>query len=147
MIRRLVPVGAVLIGLMQLVPYGWKHPNPPIVRSAEFPSAEAAGLFEVACADCHSNTTDWPPYSYVAPMSWLVRHDVAEGRSKFNIDDWDRFARKADEAAKEIGRRNMPPGEYTWIHRDADLSPRERQVLINALNDMDQGSGSNRGPG
>jgi hypothetical protein len=135
-IRRLLLVGVVLLGLMQLVPYGWKHPNPPVRRTATFPSAEAEALFGAACADCHSNSTDWPPYSYVAPMSWLVRHDVEEGRDKFNVDDWDRYAKDADDAAEELQKGKMPPDEYTLIHRDAMLSAREKQVLVNALNEM-----------
>jgi hypothetical protein len=134
-------VGVLLLGAMQLVPYGWKHSNPPVVRSASFPSAEAAALFESACADCHSNGTDWPVYTYVAPMSWLVRHDVDEGRDKFNIDDWDRYAKDADKAAKELRKGKMPPDQYTLIHRDAKLSAREKQVLINALNEMDEHRG------
>ncbi len=34
----------VLFGLLQLVPYGWRHPNPPVTRAAGFPSTEAEEL-------------------------------------------------------------------------------------------------------
>jgi hypothetical protein len=150
-IRRLALVGLLLVGAMQLVPYGWRHSNPPAVRSATFPSPQAAALFESACADCHSNGTDWPAYSYVAPMSWLVRRDVDEGREKFNVDDWDRSARKADEAADEVEDGDMPPWQYTLIHRGAKLSEAEKQLLSDALDQMDEstsGKGtSNSGKG
>jgi len=33
----------------------------------------------------HSNETHWPWYSYVAPVSWLVAHDVEEGEMPLAI--------------------------------------------------------------
>jgi hypothetical protein len=42
-------------------------------------SADVAAVFERSCCDCHSNETKWPWYSYPAPVSWIVAHDVDEG--------------------------------------------------------------------
>jgi Haem-binding domain len=136
-IRRVLPfVLAAVIGI-QLVPYGWKHSNPPVVQDAPWPSAQARALAVKACYDCHSNETDWPLYSYVAPMSWLVRKDVDEGRRELNFSRWDLDQKEADDAADTIEDGEMPLRQYMLIHWDAKLSATEKQTLIDALEAMD----------
>jgi hypothetical protein len=132
-----VPLGVLFLAL-QLVPYGWKHSNPPVRASAPWPNPEAERLARAACYDCHSNETDWPVYSYVAPFSWIVRSDVESGRDELNFSDWDRDDGEADDAAEEIAKGSMPPDQYTMIHRDAKLSDAEKQVLVDALLQMDR---------
>jgi Haem-binding domain len=137
---------AVVAVAIQFVPYGWWHDNPPVVRDAPWPDAASAGVARQSCYACHSNETDWPLYSYVAPMSWLVRSDVESGRDELNFSDWDRDAGEADDAVESIETGAMPPDRYTLIHRDASLSAEERAVLVTALlamadEDGDGGSG------
>ena len=151
---RVLLVGLALFLAAQLVPYGWEHANPPVTQAAVFPSAEAERIARAACMDCHSNETDWPVYSYVAPVSWLVRHDVDEGRDKLNLSELDHEQEAdLDDAAEEVEDGSMPPSQYEVLHPDARLSSEERQVLIEAFKAMDDGSGdddrsgSDRGPG
>ena len=77
-------VGLVLAGLLliQLVPV--QRTNPPVVREPNWDSVQTRDLMARACLDCHSNETNWPWYAYVAPVSWLVAHDVQEGRATVN---------------------------------------------------------------
>ncbi|WP_436795358.1 heme-binding domain-containing protein [Actinospongicola halichondriae] len=123
---------------MQFVPYGWDHSNPPVVDPVRWPSAEAERVARASCYDCHSNETEWPIYSYVAPMSWLVRHDVDEGRSALNFSEWDDFDSEADDAAEEIITGSMPPAEYVRLHPDASLNQVEKRLLIDALAEIDE---------
>jgi hypothetical protein len=44
-----------------------------------------------SCQDCHSERTNWPWYSYFAPMSWLIEKDVQQGRSHMNLSHWDEY--------------------------------------------------------
>src|SRR6187401_216218 len=74
----------IAFGLIQLVPYGRDHSNPP-GRQIAWDSARTEQLMADACMDCHSNQTQWPWYSNVAPISWLVQHDVNEGRGRLNL--------------------------------------------------------------
>jgi hypothetical protein len=142
--------GAVLLVAflaIQLVPYGWEHPNPPVVAEPAWPDPEAEELARTACYSCHSNETDWPLYSYVAPMSWLVRQDVEQGRDELNFSEWDG---DADHAVDEVAEGSMPPDRYTLIHRDADLSTEERERLLTALEQLEEqdgGGGRGRGRG
>ena len=142
-----IAVGIAVVAVaIQLVPYGWWHDNPPVVRDAPWPDAASAAVARESCYACHSNETDWPLYSYVAPMSWLVRSDVESGRDELNFSDWDRDAGEADDAVETIESGAMPPDRYTMIHRGASLSDEERSVLVAALvamagEDGDGGSG------
>jgi hypothetical protein len=130
------------------VPFGWWHSNPPVVRDAPWPSAEAREVAVRACYDCHSNETRWPVYSYIAPMSWLVRRDVEAGREELNFSDWDEFDGEADDAAETVVEGSMPPRNYTLIHRDANLSDAETATLVDALEQMEEArGGDNSGPG
>ena len=149
---RLVQAGIVVFLLIQLVPYGWTKDNPPVVQDAPWPDAESAQLARDACNDCHSNETEWPVYSYVAPMSWLVRSDVEAGREELNFSDWDEFSGEADDAAEALREGSMPPSQYELMHPAARLSEAEVDRLIAALEAMDDddsggGGGDNSGPG
>ena len=146
---------AVLVGLflvIQLVPYGWWHENPPVVKDAPWPDAESQRIARESCYSCHSNETDWPFYAYAAPMSWLVRDDVQGGREELNFSDWEEYSDKADDAVEMVREGDMPLDRYTWIHRDAALTQDERDHLVDALMQLageDGGGGDDdsSGPG
>ena len=119
---------------MQLVPYGRDHTNPPVTQDAPWPDGRARELATAACYDCHSNQTRWPPQSHVAPFSWLLTRDVEQGRDKLNFSTWD----EDDGEADAVADGSMPPRRYVLVHPDAALSGAERQVLVDALEAMDQ---------
>jgi hypothetical protein len=135
----------VLFAGIQLVPYGWGHPNPPVTQDAPWPDAESARIARASCYDCHSNETDWPVYAYVAPMSWLVRSDVESGREELNFSEWDRDAGDADKAIDAILDGSMPPDQYTVIHRDARLTEAEAEHLVAGLRVLDEARGDGSG--
>ena len=83
----------VIIGLfvlIQVVPYGRNHANPPVLNEPRWDSPKTRQLAVRACYDCHSNETIWPWYSNVAPVSWLVQKDVDQGRDEINFSEWRR---------------------------------------------------------
>jgi Haem-binding domain len=132
-----VGLGALAIFLaIQLVPYGWSHPNPPVTANAPWPSPDAEAIARRSCYDCHSNETDWPVYAYVAPMSWRVRSDVEEGRDKLNFSTWDTGPGEVEDASEVVAEGSMPPDTYTRIHRGTDLSEAEIDTLVAALGQM-----------
>ena len=135
-LRPVLIVGLAMVLALQLVPYGWRHSNPPVVQDAPWPDAASASVARSSCYSCHSNETEWPFYSYVAPMSWLVRHDVESGRDEFNFSNWDRFAADADDAIEVVRSGAMPPDRYTRLHPGATMTEQERAILIDALAGM-----------
>ena len=61
--------------------------NPPLKEDLAAPP-HIKTLLRRACYDCHSNETRWPWYTYIAPVSWLILHDVERGRQELNFSEW-----------------------------------------------------------
>jgi mono/diheme cytochrome c family protein len=119
--------------LIQLVPYGRNHTNPPVTASPKWQGAQTEQLFSSSCADCHSNLTDWWWASKIAPASWLIQSDVDEGRSVMNVSNWDQPQPELDELVEQINEGEMPPSKYTILHPNAKLSDSEKQALVDGL--------------
>jgi hypothetical protein len=141
-----VGAAVVVFAVIQLVPYGRDHSNPAEPDPAPWPSEESAAFFDSACADCHSNRTEWPWYSNVAPMSWLIQRDVDEGRDEWNTSDWAEASDDTEDAVETIEEGSMPPQQYEPLHPNARLSADEQVTLIAALEQMGA-AGDNSGPG
>jgi hypothetical protein len=118
--------------LIQLVPYGRQHTNPPVVQEPKWDSPQTKELARRACFDCHSNETVWPWYSNIAPVSWLVQRDVVEGRQYLNFSDWG-HVREADEIPQVVSGGQMPPSQFLIMHSEARLTQTERDALISGL--------------
>jgi hypothetical protein len=130
----IIILSAVTVGvfaLIQLVPYGRDHTNPPMVVEPDWDSPNTRQLAVRACFDCHSNETIWPWYSNIAPFSWLVQYDVNQGREKFNFSDWrNNPLAEADELAAVIREGEMPPAQYLLLHPEARLTDAEKSSFI-----------------
>ncbi len=125
--------GILLFGLIQLIPFGKNHSNPPVLQEPDWDSAETRALVKRACFDCHSNETIWPWYSKVAPSSWLVQRDVEQGRKKMNFSDWDRRNEDGEEIREVILEGEMPLPAYLLMHPEARLTEEETLRLIEGL--------------
>lgn len=133
--KKRIAIGiVVLFVLMQAVPYGHSHSNPPASGAPAWDSPRTQQLFDRACADCHSHQTVWPWYTYVAPVSWLTQHDVDEGREHLNLSRWSaKPQHDADHAAGEVREGEMPPWFYLPLHAEARLSEAEKRDLADGL--------------
>jgi mono/diheme cytochrome c family protein len=124
----------VLFALIQFVPYGRDHANPPVTREVAWDSARTRELAVGACYDCHSNLTTWPWYSNVAPVSWLVYADVKGGREAVNFSAWDMPQGEGGEDVVEAVRNgSMPPFQYKPLHPAGRLTATEREELARGL--------------
>lgn len=123
--------GLVLFGLIQLIPID--RTNPPVTREPNWSSPEARALVKENCFQCHSNETEWPWYSYIAPASWLINFDVVEGRSNFNFSEWDKNPGNLSEMVRNIDRGRMPPMQYTLFHPGSKMNAEQKQALDDAL--------------
>ena len=115
--------------IIQLVPVD--RTNPPVVSDLDA-SIEVKSILKRSCYDCHSNETRWPWYSYVAPVSWLVSHDVKEGREELNFSEWGRYASDAEmkeEIVEEIIEGEMPLPIYLVTHSNGSVTEQELEVL------------------
>jgi hypothetical protein len=130
----------VLFLLIQLIPYGKNHTNPPVVAEPKWDSPQTLALAKRACFDCHSNVTIWPWYSNIAPISWLVQRDVDEGRRRLNFSEWTgqqssggEEGNGTGEVTRTIERGSMPPFQYILQHPTASLNQTEKADLIRGL--------------
>jgi hypothetical protein len=88
-----------------------------------------------ACADCHSNKTEYPWYASIQPASfWLADH-VKEGKREINFNEFASYRigkqnHKLKEVIEQIEEGEMPLSSYTLIHKEAKLSESEKAILI-----------------
>ena len=127
--RLLVLVAIVLVAI-QIIPYGRDHANPRTVQELEWNTPETRSLAQDACFSCHSNLTEWPWYSSVAPASWLIQRDVEDGRAVLNFSEWQRPQdANLEDVVDALRGGDMPPVQYRLIHSEARLTDGERQQL------------------
>ena len=138
--------GLLLVALIIAQFVGPKPPanqedNPGDIIENGLADAQVAQLLKNSCYDCHSNQVNYPWYSYVAPISFLVNHDVVEGKEELNFSTWQdydkrRKLRKLKEVGEVLEEDEMPLGIYTLIHQGAKLSDEEKKLLINWSEDL-----------
>ena len=123
-----------LLLLMQLVPYGRNHTNPPVIKEPDWNSPRTRELAVKACFDCHSNETKWPWYSNVAPLSWVVQRHVDVGRTVLNFSDWTRdWEHAKGQAPANVILEDMPLASYKFLHPESKLSHDEKVELAKGL--------------
>lgn len=113
--------------------------NPPIdlsqtIEARTQMSPQVAAIVDRACRDCHSNRTEWPWYTNVAPVSWWITDHVNEGRKNMNISEWgklasDRQDKKLRQICDEVEDGAMPLSSYLPMHPKAKLSEQDKKTL------------------
>lgn len=89
-----------------------------------------------SCNDCHSNSTRYPWYSEIQPVSWWLGDHVKDGKRHLNFNEFDGYRiakqyKKLEECIYEIKQGGMPLWSYTLLHKEAVLTEAEKKVLIN----------------
>lgn len=94
----------------------------------------AKDILERSCRDCHSNNTEWPWYTNVAPLSWWITDHVNSGRQNMNLSEWgkldrDRQGKKLQQICDEVQDGVMPLSSYLPMHPKAKLSEQDKKTL------------------
>jgi hypothetical protein len=127
--------------LIQAVPYGHNHTNPSNYNRQYEPNWDSTATRDLvvrACYGCHSNEVEYPSYSKIAPISWMVASHVSEGRDAVNFSTVMKDGNanhKLRESIEIIQEGEMPPSYYTHFgkHPEAKLTAAEKQQLIAGL--------------
>jgi hypothetical protein len=124
--------------------------NPQSDKALDFiavtnPNAEISTILKTACYDCHSHESQYPWYSNVAPVSWLVKDHIQEGREELNFSLWKNYSgkkrdKKLEECAELIKEGEMPLWSYTMMHSDAKLTATQRTILANWFDGLRAGN-------
>ena len=136
-IKWILIVGVCLFILIQV-----KRParTNPAVDAAQTIAAQtqltppAKDIFDRSCRDCHSNQTEWPWYTNVAPISWFIVDHVNTGRKNMNLSEWGKLDsgrqdRKLRQICDEVTDGAMPLSTYTPLHPGSKLSPADVKTL------------------
>lgn len=125
---------ALVGGLALAQAFPVERTNPPVESQVPAPPAVLAAL-KKSCWDCHSNETVWGWHTKIAPISWLVAHDVDEGREELNFSRWSeldasRLRKLAKELPEEVREGDMPPFLYVLAHPSAKLTDAELAAIV-----------------
>ncbi|MEN8006362.1 MAG: heme-binding domain-containing protein [Candidatus Krumholzibacteriota bacterium] len=123
---------AALFLAIQFVPAD--RSNPPVGADLVAPD-RVKEILRRSCYDCHSHETRWPWYSRLAPVSWWLAGHVEEGRADLNFSQWPLFDLEARghllrDIEKQLVDGTMPLRGYVLGHREARLSDRDRDILL-----------------
>jgi len=113
--------------------------NPPVSEAQTLHATthvppDVHAILDRACVDCHTNTTTWPWYSNVSPVSWWLADHVEEAREELNFSKWGTYSdrrrhKKLEQICEEVKEGEMPLKEYLWLHPSAKLSDADRAAL------------------
>lgn len=112
-------------------------PNMDLI-TMEKPPMEIEKILKSTCYDCHSNETVWPWYSNIAPVSWMLKDHVEDGRHHLNFSNWGKMklndrAFKIEDIIEEMEDGEMPIPGYDLLHPDAKLSDDQKESLFKWL--------------
>lgn len=124
--------------VIQLIPSGLPGNKPEdehnIVNSGLL-SDPVSGLLRKSCFDCHSDQTELPWYSRLAPVSWLLADHINEGKSHLNFSGWEGYSKrekigKLEDIKDEVESGGMPLRSYLLMHSEAKMNPEEVTSLV-----------------
>lgn len=138
MLKKILPGLALVLVLIQFIRPAKNLSTAPAPGdlTALYPtSPDVKAVLAKACYDCHSNHTRYPWYASIQPVGWWLANHVKDGKRHLNFSEFASYnARRADhklhESIEQIEHDDMPLPSYTWIHRDAVLTPAEKTLLI-----------------
>lgn len=136
---------ALVLSLVLSVIHPWGNPRAGVQPGAPLLEGSSAPenvrrILAAKCGDCHSTNTRFPAYSYFAPLSWMIEHDVQTGRGHLELSHWQAYsdAERIDalsRMASEVNAGEMPPGSYLVLHPAARLSAEEQHQLYDWARD------------
>ncbi|MGB3151081.1 MAG: heme-binding domain-containing protein [Maribacter sp.] len=130
----------VLAGL-QFFPTGSNQsttvPSSDFVKTHKVPERLAQMLY-TSCYNCHSNNTNYPWYSRVQPVGWLLENHIHKGKEDLNFSEFGAYSSRKQQSKlksmiSQVEDGEMPLASYTFIHRKARLSAEDRENLVDYL--------------
>lgn len=97
---------------------------------------QVQGILKKSCNDCHSNFTNYPWYSEIAPVSWYLASHVNDGKKHMNLSDWTVYNKNQQihilkDFEEVLETHEMPLKSYLILHKDAEMTAEQYEVLMN----------------
>jgi len=138
-LKKIIFWTAVVFVGIQLIPID--RENKPVDKKDNFVDIyktpeSIKTILKNACYDCHSNETEYPTYSYIAPVSWTIKDHINDGREHLNFSEWGSYNKDLKQRAIEktissVRDLQMPLPSYIGYHPKANLTTRDRKALEN----------------
>ena len=95
-------------------------------------------LLKIACYDCHSNNTNYPWYSNIQPVDWLLANHIRKGKNELNYSEFGSYSprrqlSKLNGITNSIRDDIMPLSSYKLMHKNSILSTNGKELLIKWL--------------
>jgi len=133
--------GIVFIGIQFIQP---AHNKSGQVLPTDFTKiyaipASVQTILQNACYDCHSNNTNYPWYSIIQPMAWMMKRHIDNGKEKLNFSDFGSYSSrrqisKLKGIANQIKDDEMPLSSYKIMHSKASLTKEAKTLVIDWMN-------------
>src|SRR5262249_21179123 len=99
-------------------------------------------VLDRSCGDCHSNATVWSSwYTQIAPLSWLMAREVAEGRKAVNFSEWVAYSAAQQRillaASCDDAKSGKMPGPYTFFKPETRLSAQDIETICAAARETE----------
>lgn len=96
-------------------------------------------ILQNACYDCHSNNTNYPWYSNIQPMAWMMARHIKKGKEELNFSDFGSYTNhrqisKLKGIANQIKDDQMPLSSYKLMHPKARLSHEDKLIVEGWMN-------------
>ncbi len=113
--------------------------SPNDITVATVVSPEIKGILETSCFDCHSDNTNYPWYTNIQPVGWVLEDHVKEGKKELNFSQFATYSikrklKKYHEITEQLDEGEMPLNSYLLIHRNAVLNDSQKKLLIDWAN-------------
>ena len=139
-IRKTFIIGLIIFLLMQLYQpvrntFSGQVLTTDITKVYDVPK-DVQTILATSCYDCHSNNTVYPWYSYIQPARMFLDRHISEGKEELNLSEFGSYSKrkqgsKLKAIASQVKSGEMPLKSYTILHQDAKLSAKNRAILIN----------------
>ncbi len=101
-------------------------------------------IFKTSCYDCHSDNTNYPWYNKIQPVSWIMEGHIKEGKEELNFNEFGSYSERRQKSKfksilSQVKDGEMPLASYTWMHREAKLSEKEKRALEDWINKIGKG--------
>ena len=96
---------------------------------------------KASCYDCHSNNTQYPWYNKIQLSAWIMEGHINDGKKELNFSTFGDYSgrrkkSKLKSIISQIRDDEMPISSYTFIHRNAKLSEKDKFMLDKWLNNL-----------
>ena len=136
-LKKILIVLLIVLMVIQFVPVKLNQSDKiretDIVEIFDIPD-NIKNLLQTSCYDCHSNNTNYPWYSKIQPITWVLTSHVEEGKEELNFSEFGEYSKRKQKSKlksiiNQIKEEEMPLWSYTTIHQEAILSKSEKEVL------------------